>query len=97
MNQILLPSTYAGNVGPFCVCVCVCARARARVCVCVCACVRVCVCVCVCVCSIYDITYELLQMGTSFFVYVTGCMSAYIVYKELEMQFIHFWPNAVNA
>ena len=28
--------------------------------------------------------------------YVTGCMSVH-VYKELEMQSVHFWPNAVSA
>ena len=28
---------------------------------------------------------------------VTGCSKCIHVYKELEVQSVHFWPNAVNA
>ena len=28
---------------------------------------------------------------------VTGCVECVHVYSQLEMQFVHFWPNAVNA
>ena len=29
--------------------------------------------------------------------FVTGCMECVHIYRDLEMQSMHFWPIAVNA